>query len=450
LTVSTRLPEKPRRTLTVGRAGLALLALVAGLAFGRFAFFSAEAPEPAPSAAASSPQAVIGALEARVASAPDDTEGWQALGVAYVREGIRTGDPSLYGAAEDALDRADELAPDQTATLLGRGLLALTLHQFSEAERLGTLARQADPYSDEALAVLVDAAVELGRYDDATRHLDDLMALRPGLAAYSRQSYLRQLNGDLSGAALSLSQAETAGAGSAFDVATVVALEGDLHLQQGDLGRAADAYERALSLSPDVVAARVGRARVLAASGDIDAAIAELEDVTTTVPLPGALILLGELQDVAGRGEDATAKYELVRTVTRLQEAEGADVDLELALVETDHGDPALGLSLAQTAYANRPTIFAADAVAWALRGTGDAAGAVSFVNEALRLGTLDPQLHFHAATILADVGDVERAAGHLRTALELNPWFSFAHHDEATALAGRLGVAVPDLSESR
>ena len=66
------------------------------------------------------------------------------------------------------------------------------------------------------------------------------------------------------------------------------------------------------------------------------------------------------------------------------------------------------------------------------------------FVDEALRLGTADALLRFHAAEVLADVGQLDRAAGQLAAAVRANPWFSFAHCRRLAGLAGRLGVALP------
>ena len=361
-----------------------------------------------------------------------------------MQDSIRTADPSLYDAAEAAFDRADALAPGSPETLIGRGALALGLHQFPEAARLAGLARAADPYSDEALIVLVDATVELGRYEEAATLLDELLALRPSLPAFSRLSYLRELNGDVAGARLALQQAEAAGAGAPFDTATVLTFEGDLLFKQGDLPGASAAYEGALERSPEFVLAQVGMARVEAAGGSLDDAIARMESVSSTTPVPGALVLLGELQELDGQRAEAAETFELVRSVILLQEAAGADVDLELALFEADHGSGARAVELAQAAHADRPTIYAADALGWALRRAGDPMAAVPYADAALRLGTSDPLLHFHAAATYADAGEVVRARASLETALGLNPWFSFAHRAEALRLADRLGVTVP------
>ena len=117
-------------------------------------------------------------------------------------------------------------------------------------------------------------------------------------------------------------------------------------------------------------------------------------------------MLLGELQELAGDPAGAARSFDLVRSVTQLQEAAGADVDLELALFEADHGSPSRAVDLARAAHADRPTIYAADALAWALRQAGDPGAAVPLVEQSLRLGTSDPLLHFHAAATFADAGD--------------------------------------------
>ena len=59
--------------------------------------------------------------------------------------------------------------------------------------------------------VRVDALVELGRYDEAERELQAMIDRKPNLAAYARVSYLRELRGDLEGAAEAMRFAVAAG-----------------------------------------------------------------------------------------------------------------------------------------------------------------------------------------------------------------------------------------------
>jgi hypothetical protein len=66
------------------------------------------------------------------------------------------------------------------------------------------------------------------------------------------------------------------------------------------------------------------------------------------------------------------------------------------------------------------------------------------YVPQALRLGTSDASIHYHAAVAYADTGDAARATTELTRAFAINPWFSFLHRADATALAARLGVPLP------
>ena len=85
----------------------------------------------------------------------------------------------------------------------------------------------------------------------------------------------------------------------------------------------------------------------------------------------------------------------------------------------------ALAVVQARAAYAVRPTIFAADGLAWALYQRGHYAEAWHYSQEALRLGTQDARLHFHAGIIALALGQEARAREHLRTAFAINPDFS-------------------------
>ena len=62
--------------------------------------------------------------------------------------------------------------------------------------------------------MLVDANIELGRYDDAAADLQKLLDRKPGVAALSRVSYLRELHGDVDGALSALRDAQNAASGA--------------------------------------------------------------------------------------------------------------------------------------------------------------------------------------------------------------------------------------------
>ena len=77
-------------------------------------------------------------------------------------------------------------------------------------------------------------------------------------------------------------------------------------------------------------------------------------------------------------------------------------------------------------------------------RSYSAAAAARPLINQSRRLGTPDALLHYHAAVVLDATGESSAARDELTRAFKTNPWFSFLHRDAATALAAKLGVAVP------
>lgn len=427
---------------------VAAVAVLAGLAAGQFLVFDGAEPRSSASPRPSTdrePAEQVAALERRVAENPNDVSAWRQLGVSAVQRAAETGDPSFYDVAAQALDRAAELDGNSPETQIIRGRLALARHEFAEARRLGESAADRRPADGEALGVVADAEIELGRYEAAAQTVQEMLDVEPGLPALARTSYLRELHGDLPGATTAMQQALTAGSGSAFQRASIATLLGDLYRTRGDLSAARDAYERALAESDTHVRAEAGLARVEAARGDLDGALERLEPLVEQFPHPEVATLLAELQSAAGHPEEAAATDEVVRTITALQAEAGQTVDLELALFEADRGDSARAVELARAAHEARSgNVYANDALAWALVRDGRAEEALAHVERALRLDTADPVIRFHAAAAFAASGEHDRAAEELARALETNAWFTFQHRDRVRELAATLNVTLP------
>ena len=285
------------------------------------------------------------------------------------------------------------------------------------------------------LGIIGDAQTELGRYDQAVATVQRMVDLRPDLASYSRVSYQRELHGDLSGAIAAMQLAVDA-AGPATENTEYVRVQlGNLQFATGDLGAARVTYLRALARLPDYHLALAGMARVAAAEGDLPAAIDLYQRAKARLPLPEIVIGLGETLEAAGQDAAAADEYALAEAMQRLNASYGMRVDLELASFFADHGDAATALNLARRAHVERPTIFAADTLAWALYQSGRPRAALPYVQEALRLGTQSSRLLFHAGVIEAAVGRQDAARGHLAAALALNPAFSPLDAPRAVAM---------------
>src|SRR4051794_37356284 len=358
-------------------------------------------------------------------SQPRDVGSLVLLGNSYLQKVRDTGDAAYYTRAEGIFERARSIDPRYSAVYTGLGTLALSRHDFRGGLAYGLKARALAPDVVRPLGVIVDAQVELGRYDDAARTLQRMVDLKPNLASYSRVSYFRELHGDLNGAVDAMRLAVDAGGGAPENVAYVQSLLGDLEFTSGRLAAASKAYPRADYSFPEYPPAEGGPAKVEAARGRLAPAIARLRGVVDRLPLPSYVVALGETELAAGRTADARRDLELVRAEQRLLAANGVNTDTELALYEADHGSSSRALALARRAWGNAPSVRSADALEWALTASGRAREALPWSKRALRLGSRDPMFLYHAGMTARAAGRPAAARALLRRALALNPRFS-------------------------
>lgn len=388
--------------------------------FGARAAMSGDSRESAPYPAARPTTATerLASLEQAAADRPDDIAVLAQLATAYVQRVRETGDPSYHALADTASQRALALDPDDPNALVVAGAIAASKHDFQAALMYGERARQLEPTLIAAYSVIVDALVELGRYDEAVAAAQAMADLRPDFAALSRVSYLRELHGDLDGAIDAMEKAVAAGTGYSQDAVWALVIVGDLHLRNGDLTAAQRAYERGSTLLPDAPIVLAGLARLSVARADYPEAEGLLRRAIEQQPLPEYLATLGDILAIQGRTLEAEEHYATVRAIQRLFAANGVDTDIELALFDADHGGDAEAAYLqARAVHQRRPGIYTADVLAWTAYKSGRIAEAQTHMAEALRLGTRDPRLAYHAAVIAYAAGDADGAWRHRREA---------------------------------
>src|SRR6266516_4528964 len=282
---------------------------------------------------------------------------------------------------------------------------------------------------------LADACGELGDYARALQAAQRMVDLRPGLPSYARSAFLRALFGDRAGAIELLRLAVAAG--SARDPegrAWALVHLGHEYFAVGDLAAAGRAYARALDVFPDYYLALGGLGRVRAAAADL------YRRAVARVPQPDLVAALGDVHDAAGHADEAERQYALVEYMGKVAAAAGTTYGRQLALFYADHDRrPEEALRLARLEAAGRGDIYTDDTLAWACYGNGRFAEAARAAHRALRLGTEDAMLHYHAGSIAAALARNRIAARHLRRALALNPHFDLRQAPRARAALAAL-----------
>jgi tetratricopeptide (TPR) repeat protein len=378
------------------------------------------------------------AVAENAAEQPADARAQVVLGFSILQQARETADPTAYGRAEAAFRSALSIEAENVQALIGMGSLSLSRHEFSAALTVGKRALALNRFIPSTYGIIGDAQVELGRYDEALVTVQKMVDLRPDLASFSRVSYQRELHGDLTGA-IEAMQLAVAAAGPATENTEYVRVQlGNLQFASGNLRGAEGSYTQALARLPGYHLALAGLGRVAAARGNLPDAVELYQQAIARLPLPETVIGLGEALQAAGHAGEAADQYALVEAMQQLFAANGVRTDLELAAFFADHGNAHKAVQLARAAYAERHTIFAADAMAWSLYQADRATAALPFARESLRLGTQSSRLLYHAGMIEIALGHSAAARRHLRRALDLNPAFSPLDGPRAAAaLAG-------------
>jgi tetratricopeptide (TPR) repeat protein len=385
--------------------------------------------------------AVIADLQIRVRSLPTDWRSFAALGQAYVQQARITADPSYYPKAEGVLKRSLALnGSGNFDALTGMAALSAARHDFSRALDWGERAKAVNPDNANVYAVIGDALVELGSYPEAFAAFQRMIELRPDLSTYARVSYAQELQGNIAEAVRAMRLALRS-AGTPADSAWASFQIAELEWTRGHVGSAECSYREALTADPSYLPPHLGLAKVAEARGDRATAIRELSLLVERYPLPEYVIALGDLYKVAGEPELAARQYSLVHAEERLLQANGVNVDLEIALFDADHGsNVADGLARARAEWERRPSIHVADALAWTLYASRRFDEALTYANRALELGTRSALFHYHRAMIELTLDQRAAARRDLATALDTNSNFSILWSRHAARLLASLG----------
>jgi tetratricopeptide (TPR) repeat protein len=347
------------------------------------------------------------------------------------------------------LVRAEETARHSLALRRGRndeavGVLASSLmgqHRFAEAHEVALELLRADSSSVAARGMVAEAAMELGRYDEAGRLFGTLQTYQTDLGTAPRLARWAELRGRPDEARRLLRQALSAAERRhgipREHIAWLRLRLGDLALRSGHLDEAGRELDAGLAVLPTDY-------RLLGTLARLDAVRHQWQRATEAGELaiaraldPATLGLLSEawtaLGDTAKSGD-----YDHAMALSVLRQPGAYHRAWSLHLL--DHRrDVAAVLANARQELEGRRDIYGYDLLAWALHCAGRDEEARAPMARALALGTQDAMLYYHAGMIALANADTTTARNRLQQALALNPWWHPAQPAETRAVLDSL-----------
>lgn len=388
--------------------------------------------------------ATVSFWERRLHADPVDFTAANRLASAYIQRARETGDVSDYTRAQSAVEASLASLPGDNYTAYAlNAYLQNVRHDFTTslatAQHAHTL-NATDPY---AASVIGDNQVALGRYDEAFQTYAALVEESPGLSTFSRMALIYEIRGDLPNAESAWHNALETDAGANPEATAWAHTQfGAFLFNQNRLPEAAAQYQSSLEAYPGYIHALAGQANLAAATGDYDSAIGLYTQVTKRQPLPQYVAALGDVFAMAGQQAEADRQYALIAAIEQLYQANGVNVDLQMAFFFADH-DSSIGDAVQQALavhQAQPDSIYAADALSWALYKAGRPDEALPYAEAALAQGTQDSSLFYHAGLIQKALGNNDAARANLKTALSINPHFSLLQTPIALQALEELG----------
>ena len=367
----------------------------------------------------------IALAEKVLAAKPNDVSAYPPLAFALAARARETSDPKYYTLANEVVSKGLKLEPNNFEVLKAELWLLLGDHEFQKALEKARVLNKRSGDDTMVQAMLADAAIETGHYDEAEKATQWALDMDPGASTgLTRAAYLREHFGDFDGALELMQQAfnrtidrETE------DRAWLLTHIGHLHLLRNQPDDAAKAHEEALRIFPNYHYALRNLSAVRTAQGNHAAALELQRKHYAASPHPENLYELARALRRAGENPEADKAFAEFEKAA-LAESENADnSNRELVYYFANEAKkPAEALRIAESEMARRQDFRTRQAYAWALHANGQTEKAYDEIKKALKIGAKYPDLQYYAGIIARSAGDKEAARAFFMASLAQAP----------------------------
>jgi tetratricopeptide (TPR) repeat protein len=374
-----------------------------------------------------------------------DPQSAMALGqlaALYMQRARESGDDQNYVIAEGFARRSVALRVNRngpTFVTLAGALLAQ--HRFVEADSIVSELVKDGANVPEYTSMYAEIKLELGQYDAARTVFDSLHVQRTHLSIAPRLARWMELNGNSEGARRILYDA-LAEAKKRRDLpveqrAWFDLRVGDIEMRNGRMNGARSALDAGLKVSPNDYRLLAAMSRLEAVEGHPRKAI-EFGERAMAIKLDPAT--LGTIGDAYAAIGDTAQAAEYLKTMEVAVAGQLGPYHRAWSLFLLDHNMrvPEV-LKNVQGELVSRKDIYGYDLLAWALHKSGRDAEARAAMKSALKLGTQDAMLFYHAGMIEHSLANDIAAKAYLERALAVNAYFHPTQPAEVRALLGTM-----------
>ncbi|WP_169977364.1 tetratricopeptide repeat protein [Tautonia rosea] len=313
----------------------------------------------------------------------------------------------------DALEAIDLQAPD--ASLL-RGLALIGLGRYDEAAA-ALESPNASGNESARLEALAKIAEARGQIDQSLNLMAQAVAAETKTIASPESldgaNTLARLHSDYGRLALRYGRTDLA----RDQFRAAITFVSTAHMKMHELGIPHDENDPRMFAGP----ATAGMAQLFASEGDDRRAERTFRSIVGRANDPATLRDLAAF--ALARGDDRSAQALLNRLIAQAENAPKHRRDLALALADAGR-EFDTALAIAEAAFADGPNTESRDTLAWILYCKGEHDRAAEILDEALKVGTQNPLILFHAGMIAHARGQTDDARRLLKQALAINPNF--------------------------
>ena len=375
-----------------------------------------------------------------------DPKNYIELTQVYLQEARVTGLHHKYMMyAENLMNTALDIDPGNFEAMITKASILMIYHRFNEAKQLVLKSTQKNPYNSAAYGVLCDAYVETGEYEKAVSTCDKMLSIHPDINSYSRASYLREIYGDMNSAIDAMRLAADAGLTGSDSRAWALYNLGNLYLKVGKLDTAAFIYNGILEERPGYANAYNGLAKIMVVNGNFKKAIEYLFTASQISPDHAFIEELAEIYHLSGNKDSENVMIAEVLKEFEEHETDGWNIKREFAKFCAIHNiNLEEALEGIESEYETSPSsIEVIHLYAWLLFKNYQTEKGMSIIQKAMKFGTHNPVLKYHAGIIFEAGGRYKDALNHFQTSLAENLFIHPLYFEDARSRIASLQMLV-------